>query len=181
MKLTGIYHILAELPIWSIAAILIAITMMAIFIVGEVFRGNPYNVAYSAVIGDAGLVIGVLVASTMLQKGEVTIPGFLQSTTTQLFLFVASVMSGIIFCFVTLKSRSGQSQDIYHDAVIVPAFLFLGVTLVPVVYYNGTKIEKIVFACSVMLWVCLVIIDIRYRRMDQSSWLKRHGVAFTNK
>lgn len=65
----GIIYILNTLPIWAIAVILFAITMVPILIGRDILEGMPYNVAYSAVIGDVFLMIGVLIAATILQRG----------------------------------------------------------------------------------------------------------------
>ncbi|MFZ1019523.1 MAG: hypothetical protein WAN61_00830 [Minisyncoccia bacterium] len=173
----GVYYVLATLPIWATAAILFTITMAAILVGRDIFEGLPYNVAYSAVIGDAGLVIGILIAATILQRGGTYIPQTLQSGTMQFFLLVCCFVLGITACSLTLGSRSGQLMDIYHDVVIAPMILFLAVTLVPVIYYNGNETEKTALLCFVVLWAGLVAFDIKYKRMDQRSWLQNHGVT----
>lgn len=68
MELHGGYYILASLPIWASAGLLYAITLGAILVGRDVLEGLPYNVAYSAFIGEAGLMIGVLVAATVLKR-----------------------------------------------------------------------------------------------------------------
>jgi len=179
MKLIGSHYILSVLPIWATAAILFTITLAAILVGRDYFEGLPYNVAYSAVIGDAGLVIGVLIAATILQRGEPYVPEWLQSGTVHGVILLASVVLSVTICVLTLGSRSGQVMDIYHDVVIAPLILYFAITLVPVIYYNGTKAEKTALLCFIVLWAALVAFDIKYERMDQRTWLSLHGVTLT--
>jgi hypothetical protein len=181
MKLVGSYYVLATLPVWATAAILFAITMATILVGRDVLEGLPYNVAYSAIIGDAGLLIGVLIAATILQWGIVDVPQWLHSGTTHVLILFVLALGGTAVCLLTLGSRSGQAMDIYHDTVIAPLILYLAITLVPVIYYNGTKTEKLSVLVCFVLWASLVVFDIKYKRMDQRSWLQNHGVTFTIK
>lgn len=177
MHLTGSLYILATLPIWATAAILFAVTMAAILIGRDVFEGLPYNVAYSAVIGDAGLVISILIAATILQRGVIYLPVWLQDGTFHGMIMLTCVVLCGSICALTLGSRSGQLMDIYHDVVIAPLILYCGITLVPVVYYNGTGVENGALICFVCLWLGLVFFDYKCKRMDQRSWLQNHGVV----
>jgi hypothetical protein len=94
-------------------------------------------------------------------------------------ILLASVVLSVTICVLTLGSRSGQVMDIYHDVVIAPLILYFAITLVPVIYYNGTKAEKTALLCFIVLWAALVAFDIKYERMDQRTWLSLHGVTLT--
>ncbi|MEI6281037.1 MAG: hypothetical protein WCP17_03515 [bacterium] len=175
VNMTGIYYVLTVLPIWATAAILLG--MLAVLIVGrDILEGKPYNVAYSSAIGDVGLVMGVLIAATTLQRGGVFIPQFLEDGALHVFVFLWTVIVGMIVCRKTIDSRDGQAMDVFHDVVIAPTFAFLSFFLVPIVYYNGSTSEKMGLAFFVMLWATLVAFDVRHKRMNQREWLKNHGV-----
>lgn len=110
----GIYAILATFPIWATAAILFTVTMATILVGRDVFEGLPYNVAYSAVIGDAGLVIGVL-GATILQRGGTYIPSWLQVGEYQGLVASGGVVVCSIICRLTINSRSGQAVDFINQ------------------------------------------------------------------
>ena len=179
-KITGSIYVLSIMPIWAIVAIFYAVTMLPILVGRDILEGIPYNVSYSAVIGDAGLVISVLIAATILQRGGADIPQRLQDGATHAMIFFACVGLGMVICAFTLSSRSGQTMDIYHDIVVAPLFLYLAITLVPIIYFNGTKTEIAAVVVFVLIWAALVGFDIKYKRLDQRPWLQNHGVTLKN-
>jgi len=166
-----VYSILTALPVWATAGILFVITMVAILVGRDVLEGLPYNVSYSAVVGDAGLIISVLIAATVLQRGGCYIPELLQVVKVHELVLVASMALGAAVSVFTLGQRSGQLMDVYHDVIVGPLFLYLAITLLPVVYYNGTRVEKWSVVGFIILWFILVVFDIRYDRMNQRDWL----------
>ncbi len=178
-QLVGSIYVLFALPIWAMVAILFTITLAAILVGRDILEGLPYNVAYSAVIGDAGLMICVLIAATILQReGDyIYIPHWLQDWFIHILILIVSIELGIFICVSSIKSRSGQVMDIYHDVVIGPLIFYLAVTLLPIIFINGTKVEIAALLCFVFLWIGLVGFDIKYERMNQRAWLKNHGVT----
>jgi len=181
MERYGSHYWLTVLPIWATAAILFTFTLAAILIGRDILEGLPYNVAYSAVVGDAGLVISVLIAAGILQRRGLWLSVWPQTGIGHALIMFGSVMLGIIICVLTLGSRSGQVMDIYHDVIIAPLILYLAITLVPVIYYNGTRVEKMAVIGFVVLWLALVGFDVKYKRMDQRTWLQNHGVTLMKK
>lgn len=169
-KLVGSYYVLAKLPVWAIAGILFAVTQLPIIVGRDFLEGIPYQVAYSAVIGDVCLALCVLVAAAIIQDECTHIPMWLQGK-THIMILVTSVLVGSTVCFFTLDSRSGQGMDIYHDVVIAPLFLYLAVTLLPVIYYSGTRSEKRWVVGFIAFWLVLVGFDVKYDRMNQRRWL----------
>ena len=177
-KLAGSHYVLATLPIWAKTAIF-GLILTTIFVGRDITEGLPYNVAYSSLVGDVGLMIVVLITATILQrKRGGYIPRWLQNKTVHGVIVFTGVCLGATVCMLTLGSRSGQVMDIYHDTVIVPLFIYLAITLVPIICCNGTKTEKRAAFCFVLLWLMLVGFDVKYDRMDQRSWLQNHGVTF---
>jgi hypothetical protein len=175
---TGIHWILATLPIWATALAIVVVTLVAINELRDLMEGVPYQVSRSALYGEAGLIITVLIAATILQRGKVVIPSFVQGGETQLQMLVMFVIVGLAVSRVTMKSRSNQLADIYHDAVVAPLFVFFGVTLLPVVYYGGTAFEKIIVYALINLWFIFFVTDVLGDRMNQRRWLTRRGLKF---
>lgn len=177
---TGVYSFFAETPIWALALILYAVTLGVIHAGRDYLEGLPYQVAYSAQFGDAALIGAVLIAATILQRGGFVVPVKLAEVSIQIVFLVASIFLGVVVSFLTHESRSGQAMDTYHDVIVGPLILYLAVMLLPVIYFGGTKAEMATVFCLVLFWLALVVFDVKYKRMDQRSWLKEHGVTLKN-
>ena len=177
--LVGSIYVLALLPIWAIALILYFGTLGVIHVGRDYFEGLPYQVAYSAQFGDAALFGAVLIAAGILQTEVAYIPEWLQNGNTHLMIASGSYSLGIAVCLATLKTRSGQFMDIYHDVVIGPLILYLAITLLPIIFLNGSTTEVLATICLALFWAGLVIFDIKKQRMDQRTWLKNNGVTFS--
>lgn len=178
--LVGSYYVLTKLPIWATAMILYFATLGIIHIGRDYFEGLPYQVAYSAQFGDAALFGVVLLAAGILQQhtGSIIIPQWLESSTVHMATLAASLALGVLVSVLTLKTRSGQAMDVYHDVVIAPIIVYLAITLLPVIYFNGTRIEKVTTVCFILFWLALVVFDIKAERMNQREWLTKNGVHF---
>jgi hypothetical protein len=178
-KLIGSHYILSVLPIWVTALILFTVTQLAMLVGRDVLEGLPYQVSCSAMIGDAGFVVIVLIAAEIFHYRGLRLliwpsPSTLRGHVT---IIIISVMLGITVSVFTLESRSGQAMDVYHDVVIAPMFVYLACTLLPIIWHNGTKLEKRVTVLLILLWVGLVGFDVKYQRMNQRQWLQNHGVT----
>ena len=176
MNYYGSYYLLKELPIWT-TALIFGLILVAVLVGRDFFEGLAYNVSYSSSIGDVGLLVIVLIGATILKENRAIIPEWLQKEWVHIFLFILCILIGIIISFLTLKSRSGQEMDIFHDVVIVPIFLYLLFTLMPLIYKNGTWIEKTATVLLFVLWTSLVVIDNKQGRINQREWLQNHGVT----
>lgn len=177
VRLVGIHYLLAVAPIWATALVLWLATDGVIHLMRDKFEGLGYQVSYSAKFGDALLIIAVLIAATILQRGGVYLPEWLRPWGMQAAVLGICVAIGLVVSFVTLDERSGQAADVYHDIVIGPTILFFAITLAPVVWYNGTPAEKFWVLCFALLWAALVVFDIKSERMNQRQWLVKHGFA----
>lgn len=174
--MVGIHAFLVWCPLWALALILYLATDCVIHILRDWKEGLGYQVSYSAKIGDAGLIGCVLIAATILKRGNLVLPDWLMNANFH-YAFMLGVLLLCIALEITLKSRSCQLADIYHDLVIAPAFLYFAVTLLPVIYLGGRFSEKFATFCLVCVWAALVIYDIYDKRMDQRRWLQRHGIV----
>lgn len=122
MELVGSFYVLAVLPIWATALVLITLLLVAMFVGRDYFEGMPYQVSYSAQIGDAGLFIVVLIAAGILQQGDLYVPRWLMSAQIHLAMVLVVFALGLI----VNESRHGKEMDTYHDVVIVPLFFVSG-------------------------------------------------------
>ena len=173
-QFSGSHYVLSGLPIWASALILYGVTTGVIYVARDFFEGLPYQVAYSAQIGDSALIGAVLIAATILQRGD-PLPLWLSSGSFHLLAAIVSVSFGITWWALDRPSHWG---DIYHHLFVAPLIFYLGVTLLPVILINGTKVEKLSVLCFALIWVTLVAFDLKHGRMNQRQWLQNRGVQF---
>ena len=173
-----VYPILSTTPVWALFAFLFVLTYGALFVGRHIFEGVPYQVSYSAFIGDAGLLVAVMIAATILQRGHAIIPDWLTAGWVHIEIYFVALVACTITCIMTLKSRSGKLMDVYHDAVIGPVVIYFAVTLLPVIFTNGSVSEFGSTCVSIQLWVLCVIYDICGDRMNQRCLLERLGLRF---
>lgn len=170
----GIHLILASLPLWATVIILWSITDGIMHFGRDRLEGIGYQIAFSAKYGDVGLFGAVFIAATILQRGTIILPGWMMNSNQQLSLFVILVFVGAVGSFLTMKSRSGEIMDVYHDFIIAPMILFFAIMLLPVIYLGGTAVEKFWTVCFIFIWVICVAIDVKCDRMNQRRWMERH-------
>ena len=176
--MVGIYAVLAASPIWVTALTLYLLTEGMMYVGRDRLEGIPYQVSYSAKLGDAGLMAAVLIAATILQRGRIIIPVWLQDEGTHLVILIISAGIGGLISLAPLGKRSGQLMDVYHDIVIGPIILYFAITLLPIIYLNGTPLEQVTTMAAIVFWAILVLYDVMTGRLDQRSWLKARGVIF---
>ncbi len=177
MKRVGVYHILSVLPIWTTVSIFATI-FLTVFVGRDILEGIPYNVAYSSLAGDVALMVAVLIAADILQRNAGRrMRGWHQNGKVHRIILLSSMMLGMVVCVVTLSSRSGQLMDVYHDIIIAPLFLYLAVTLLPLIFGDGNRMEKRATILLILLWAGLVGFDIKYDRLNQRQWLFWHIFA----
>lgn len=174
--LNGGYWLLANAPVWATALVLYMGTMGVLFAGRNRLEGMPYQVSYSAQLGDGALFVIVLLAAGILQRGG-AVPHWLGQLdgSEHIVLMAVCMMLGVLVSFATHKSRSGQATDVYHDVVIAPVILYFAITLVPVVWTSGNDIEWVAMVELAGLWLVFVIKDSREKRLDQRSWLLGHA------
>jgi len=170
----GSHYVLSELPIWASSIILYAVTMGVIYVARDFFEGLPYQVAYSAQFGDAALAGAVLIAATIIHRGD-PLPLSLSSGSSHVLAAIAGLTLGLTWWALDRPTYWG---DIYHHLFLAPLFLYLAITLLPVILINGTTLEKSCVLSFALLWAALVAFDLTHERMNQRQWLQNHGVHF---
>ena len=173
-----VYAILSTTPVWALFAFLFVLTYGAIFVGRHIFEGVPYQVSYSAFIGDGGLLVAVMIAATILQRPHENIPDWLMAGWVHIEIYFVALVAGTITCIMTLKSRLGKLMDVYHDVVIVPVVIYFAVTLLPVIYLSGTTLEQNFTSLVIVVWLACVFGDIKCDRMNQRRLLERLGLRF---
>jgi hypothetical protein len=173
-QFVGSHYVLSGLPIWASALIFYGVTMGVIYVARDIFEGLPYQVAYSVQFGDTALAGAVLIAATILHRGD-PLPWRLSSGYFHILAAIVSVGFGITWWSLDRPSHWG---DIYHHLFVAPLIFYLAITLLPVILINGTKVEKFSVLCFALLWATLVAFDLKHERMNQRQWLQSHGVTF---
>jgi len=179
MKDFGIYRYLTSHPVWETSAILLSI--LAVIPLGRsVLDGFLYNLSFTSNLGDqVGLVMATSIVITVMQREPVVnVPQKLQkilqnSRAHWVFAFV-SFLVGVTVHFLLVMSRTISLMDTYHDLFILPLFFYFGITLIPIMIYNGSKKEKLFFWGFIGLWLMLCLVDINDNLMYQHMWFYSH-------
>jgi hypothetical protein len=173
----GIYYILTKLPTW--ATFSVVFVLFTIIVIGrDILERFPYQVAYSAIVGEGLCFIAMtLIIATIMQRDKVRIPELLQYKLVHEMIVVWSVGISIICCMFSLESRSGSRMDIYHDVVMMSLIIYSAITLLPIIWFNGERYEKWAFWSFALLWGGCFIFDIIFGRINQFLWLLHHGVT----
>lgn len=166
-NLYGSYYVLTMLPIWATALIMYMLTIGVLFILRDIFEGLFYNTSYSAMLGDGALVVVGLMTAGILQRGGVSLPTWAQGILFHQFSFFAAGLLGFVW---SLLDQPKQWGDRYHHAVIAPLLCYLGLTLLPVIFWNGTRIEITATVLLILLWAGLVVYDAVTRRLNQRQY-----------
>src|SRR3989344_1261051 len=178
-NLVGGHWVLNMLPVWATALVLYAVTLGVIFILRDKYEGLFYNTSYSAMLGDGALLVVVLMAAGVLQR-EILLPSWLQSKWFHFGVAILGIGLGIRWwgfdAFGVMLENYIEWGDIYHHLVIVPLLCYLGVTLLPVIWLAGTRVDKWSTLFLVLLWVMLVVYDTRTKRFNQRHYLKKHEI-----
>ena len=159
--LYGSYWVLALLPIWATALILYFLVVGVLFILRDRCEGLYYNTSYSSVLGDGALLGVVLIGADILQCFE-RVPDF----TDGWFHILVGVFSIAFGCLWLDRDKPKQWGDRYHHMVIAPMLAYLLITIVPVIFLNGTGIEVIATICLLLFWVDWVLFDYIHHRRD---------------
>jgi hypothetical protein len=143
----------------------------------ERFEGFPYNICWSSQYGDRALIGCVLIGTTVLQR-SLSVPVWSADGDNQCMLLVVSGSIAVIWNTIVLAKsgfRLGTTMDTYHNFFIVPLFVFLLGTMLPVTFQFGSATEKIMTASFVLFWIAMVWCDLKTKRLNQPKWLIDNG------
>ena len=170
--LVGSHYVLFRLPIWASSLILLGVTLGVVHLLRSFFEGLSYQVAHSAEYGAVLLVGAVGVAARILQRGA-ALSWWLISGDFHALTAVISVIFGVSWWSIARPPHWG---DIYFGLVIAPLLLYLALTLLPVIFFNGKRKEIYWVVCLALVQISLVVFDVKHGRWDQGNWLKEHGI-----
>jgi hypothetical protein len=94
-SLVGIYWLLNQLPIWVTVFILLTLCINILFPGRGKFEGLAYNISYASQLGDAALIICILIGATVLQR-EQFVPERMWEVSSQVFIGVESLLAGML-------------------------------------------------------------------------------------
>lgn len=149
-----------------------AVTFLPLFVLRDRCEGLYYNTSYSAVVGDGGLIVVALLVAGIVQRGPFFLPGLVHSVEYQDCAIAIATLLGLVWFQL---DHPQQWADRYHHLVIAPLLCYLGLTLVPIIYLNGTLPEKVSTVLLVLLWAGLVVYDTLTHRLDQRNY---HALGF---
>jgi hypothetical protein len=124
-----------------------------IYVLMDLFEGMPYQIAYYAQFGYVALAGAFLIAATILKRKE-PLPWWLSFGYVHILTAFVSVCFGVTWWFLDRPAHWG---DIYHHLFVAPLFLYMVLTLLPVILINGTKVEKFWALCFALSWATLLI------------------------
>jgi|SRR3989344_443338 len=168
----GVYAILAAMPMWLVVLVALVIGVAVPFVIADQTSGLFFNYSYSGMIGDICLLVVVLIGATVIERGA-PLPGWYASMWAQAIWFVLCAAVGVMLVTVTTPWPTAAWPDRYHNAVVVPLFLFFVPLLMLAVFRNGSPTEAIVCAMLTGAWVGLVYYDFADDRMNQPARLER--------
>lgn len=173
----GSQRVLNETQPWVVALVLYMFTIVIAWPLRKYFEGLAYNIAYSSKYGDIALIGCIFIAGLILHRYTV-LPDWVTSLTFHFILGALAIGIGIgvgINAIIHTTWPESQWVDLGHNFLVVPFYLYVLGTTLPVTYLQGTATEKTLTVGFLLTWALLVYIDIRTGRLDQRSWLKLHG------
>lgn len=175
-NLIGIYFILFHTEVWVTAAFLFSSFNLVFFGGQHFYRGFGYNVSRSAQFGDNALIIAVLIACSALVRTG-TAPAIFNNFWSQIAIgMVSFAIGGAMELYAFAKTRRrGTFLDTIHNLLVVPGFLFILVTMMPVIYLGGSFWQKVIAFLCLVIWFFLFLWDIAAERLDQHAWLRING------
>lgn len=178
LNLVGSCWCLTVLPTWATVLILFMVTIGVIFILRDRCEGLFYNTSYSAMIGDGTLLVVVLIAAEILKRGILPLKSPEWMSLTEFHIFAGIVGAVLGFAWLELDQPK-QWGDRYHHLVIAPLLCYLLLTLLPVIFKNGTSVEITATICLIALWAVLFVYDAKTKRLDQRKYHSLGGLLNT--
>ena len=179
INLYGSYYLLSVCPVWTSMPIYLLLYYLLWFIRRH-FEGRGYDVAYSSKFGMPALVTFVILAAWIIQQPDFQPSALIESKIFHLIIIGATVVTTIIYFLIT---RPKQWGDRWHALVMFPTLLYFVATSIPV-YWKYIQLTSInnefnpfivsIGFCFLLLWVFLVIDDIKNKRMNQREWISIH-------
>lgn len=169
--LYGSHYFLNAYPIY--VYVLIYVFFYSLLWLGRwKFEGRGYDVAYSSKFGDIFLAAFVIIAACTIRQPDFQPSNWMESKIFHLSIAGFSIVASVIYFLFT---RPKRVMDIWHALFVVPIFLYLIITTIPVylqcVDDDGSNLFGFI---PLFVWLTLVIYDIKKDRMDQRTWIAKN-------
>lgn len=144
----GIYRLLSGLPTWIAMG---SLCVMVLLVLSEKISRRERMVAHMWAVCYAGVLVVVLFTIGILKHGTVFVPNYyLQFGWCHWLILSIAMAFGVSMCLVTNENRLAE---LFRDVIVDPLFVFLIITLLPIVYTNGTNGDKTVTSVCVLIWI----------------------------
>jgi hypothetical protein len=174
MQLHGIHALLKYWPLGTIIFGIYLVTALPIQVLRNVREAMPYQVAYSALLGEVAFFCLVVLAGAPVQQGAV-LPSWLIRGNYHLLAALMGLIVGAVWLGLDWNTEWG---DRWHHIVTVPVFFYLAMALFPVIVWCGTYRDKWSAAFMASVYVGTIVYDIITHRMNQRGWIFAHIQAF---
>jgi len=168
----GIYGLLCYLLTWVVmGGMFVAISVV---LIGKVLRGERLS-SHLWACSYAGPIMVVFLAIGILKRGTIFFVPFyhLQFGWCHWAILAAMVGVGVLACYVSDENRL---VEVFRNVVVDPTLIFLLITLVPIIYANGTFGAKTITCISVLIWgiPSLVRIVVGLHRLQEEKTQRYH-------
>ncbi len=175
-----IYDLLAQVPIWLAAFVLVILCVGVLHPMREANEGFPYNISYASEVGDICLITIVLIGLTVLQQRGLPTITLQNGASADWGNFARwwgwlSLALAILWptCIRVLQGK-GTWTDFYHNIFIVPLLFFLLGVAGPLIWFVGSG-QEFIWACLLLYaWAGLLLYDNFTGRLQQTLWLEKN-------
>jgi hypothetical protein len=181
--LHGSHFWMVYFPDWFLIFVMLFMGYGVLFLLRDYFEGFYYNISFAAVIGDIGLMSIVMIGAGILKSQGMVSADWVRSVYCHFTCAIAAIGAGAFLLARVRRQQGwfGEYADRFHNIVIVPAFSYLVATLLPIIYYQGSSIEKGATVFFIALWATLVYVDSKtdkkgLNRLDQQTYLQARKV-----
>ena len=168
----GIYRTLFKAELWVTEAALFTALNLIIFGGRFIEDGFAYNTSLCAQFGDNALIIVILIACSILKKTMYVPEILISRIQSSALLFPCFIIGAVVNSVaVSMTSHPPKWVDMVHNLVVVPVFLFLFVTLMPITFKRGSRKQMAVTILLIAIWAGLGLYDYSANRLDQPIWM----------
>ena len=170
--LYGSHHFLNVCPIY-IVIIVSVILYSGILILRKIYEGKAYDVALSSMFGDNIFLLAFIIGAGLILKQPNYQPSsWMESPIFHWVVAGCGILASLIYGTITKQIYAG---DRYHAFVLFPFYFYLVITCAPVYYDQPGSNWLFVLGIGLLLgWFILVIIDIKFDRMNQRKWIDKN-------
>lgn len=171
------YYLLTLHSPFQTITILGLVSIGAMFFIRDFFEGLAYNTSRCALWGGCA-VLGVVYLGIDLLHNAIVPPALTSGT----FHFAAGVLSCIIAVINVgtllrkTPSRQETVMDLYHNWILLPGYIYLLATLIPLIITLGSEWQIVALFVLAVIYGLTARLDVVAKRLDQPKFLKDNGL-----